>query len=38
MAIVGLGMAVAPHARSLQDLADRVDVAAAYSPTRARRH
>jgi predicted dehydrogenase len=37
MAIVGLGMAVAPHARSLQDLADRVDVAAAYSPTRARR-
>lgn len=30
-------MAVAPHARSLADLAERVDVAAAYSPTKARR-
>ena len=37
MAIVGLGMAVAPHAQSLRDLAGRVDVAAAFSPTRARR-
>jgi predicted dehydrogenase len=37
IAIVGLGMAVAPHARSLRDLAGRVDVAAAFSPTRARR-
>lgn len=30
-------MAVAPHAQSLADLAERVDVAAAYSPTKARR-
>jgi predicted dehydrogenase len=30
-------MAVAPHAKSLLDLADRVEVAAAYSPTEARR-
>ena len=37
VAIVGLGMAVAPHAQSLRDLADRVDVVAAYSPTEARR-
>jgi predicted dehydrogenase len=33
--IVGLGMAVAPHAKSLQDL--KVEVAYAYSPTVARR-
>ena len=33
--IVGLGMAVAPHAKSLQDL--KVEVAYAYSPTAARR-
>ena len=31
VAIIGLGMAVAPHAKSLMDLADRVEVAAAYS-------
>jgi len=37
IAIVGLGMAVAPHARSLRDLADRADVVAACSPTQARR-
>jgi len=37
IALVGLGMAVAPHARSLVDLAQRVDVAAAFSPTAARR-
>ena len=37
IAIIGLGMAVAPHAQSLRDLADRVEVAAAYSPTEARR-
>jgi len=37
IAIIGLGMAVAPHAKSLIDLADRVEVAAAYSPTEARR-
>ena len=37
LALVGLGMAVTPHAKSLVDLADRVDVAWAYSPTAARR-
>ena len=37
IAIIGLGMAVAPHAQSLLDLADCVAVAAAYSPTAARR-
>ena len=37
IALLGLGMAVAPHARSLADLAARVEVAAAYSPTKARR-
>ena len=31
VAIIGLGMAVGPHARSLTDLADRVEVAAAFS-------
>ena len=36
-AIIGLGMAAAPHARSLADLRDRVEVAAAYSPTAGRR-
>ena len=37
LGMVGLGMASAPHARSLLDLADRVEVVAAYSPTPARR-
>ena len=37
IAIIGLGMAAAPHAQSPHDLADRVEVAAAYSPTEARR-
>ena len=37
MAIVGLGMAVVPHAKSALDLADRVEVAYAYSPSAARR-
>ena len=37
LAIVGLGMAVTPHAQSLQDLADRVEVVAAFSPSAARR-
>ena len=37
VAIVGLGMAVAPHAASLVDLRARVDVAWAYSPSAARR-
>ena len=37
IALVGLGMAVTPHAKSLLDLADRVDVAYAMSPSAARR-
>ena len=35
--VIGLGMAAAPHAKSLLDLEDRVEVAAAFSPTAARR-
>jgi predicted dehydrogenase len=35
--IIGLGMAVAPHARSFRDLADRVTVRGAYSPSAERR-
>jgi len=37
VAIVGLGMAVAPHAKSYVDLADRVELAYAYSPSENRR-
>ncbi len=37
IAVIGLGMAVAPHAKSLLDLADRAEVVACYSPTEARR-
>jgi predicted dehydrogenase len=37
LAIVGLGMAVTPHAKSLLDLSDRVEIAHAYSPSEARR-
>lgn len=37
IAVIGLGMAVAPHAKSLLDLAGRVEVKACYSPTEARR-
>jgi predicted dehydrogenase len=37
LAIIGLGMASAPHAKSLQDLRDRVEVAAAFSPSASRR-
>jgi predicted dehydrogenase len=37
IALIGLGMAVTPHARSLMDLRDRVDVAAAFSPSAERR-
>lgn len=37
IAIVGLGMAVPPHAKGLLDLADEVEVAAAFSPGAARR-
>jgi UDP-N-acetyl-2-amino-2-deoxyglucuronate dehydrogenase len=35
--VIGLGMAVAPHARSLVDLQERARVAYAYSPSAARR-
>ena len=37
VAIVGLGMAVGPHAKSLLDLKDKAEVAYAVSPTEARR-
>ena len=37
IAIIGLGMAVTPHARSLLDLKDRVEVVHAMSPSAARR-
>ena len=37
IALVGLGMAVTPHAKSLLDLRGRATVAYAYSPTRERR-
>jgi len=37
VALVGLGMAVTPHAKSLLDLRDRVQVAYAYSPSEVRR-
>ena len=37
IAIIGLGMAVTPHAKSLIDLKDRLEVVAAFSPSEARR-
>jgi predicted dehydrogenase len=37
VALIGLGMALAPHAKSLLDLQDRVEVAHAMSPSEARR-
>jgi predicted dehydrogenase len=37
IAIIGLGMAVTPHTKSLLDLRDRVEVAHAYSRSAARR-
>ena len=37
IAVVGLGMAVTPHAKGLVDLADRVEVAYAFSPSEKRR-
>lgn len=37
IAIVGLGMAVTPHARGLVDLADTVEVVHAFSPSESRR-
>ena len=38
IALVGLGMAVTPHAKGLIDLSDKVRVAHAFSPGAARRH
>lgn len=37
IALVGLGMAVTPHAKGLLDLSERVEVAYAFSPSTARR-
>jgi len=37
IAVVGLGMAVTPHAQSLRDLAQRVEIVAAYSRSAERR-
>ena len=37
IAIVGLGMAVTPHARGLLDLADKLEVVHAFSPSEGRR-
>jgi len=37
LAIVGLGMAVTPHAKSLIDLAERVEVVTAFTPSAKRR-
>ena len=37
MAVIGLGMAVLPHAKSFIDLKDRLEIVAGYSPTEARR-
>jgi predicted dehydrogenase len=37
LAIIGLGMAVTPHAKSLIDLKDRVEVVHAFSPSATRR-
>jgi predicted dehydrogenase len=37
IAVIGLGMAVTPHAKSLLDLQDRVEVAYAFSRSEARR-
>ncbi len=37
MAVIGLGMAVGPHAKSYIDLKDRLEIVTAYSPTEARR-
>jgi UDP-N-acetyl-2-amino-2-deoxyglucuronate dehydrogenase len=37
VAIVGLGMALGPHLRSLEELAGRVEIAACYTPSAERR-
>ncbi len=38
IAVIGLGVAAAPHLKSLADLSDRVEVAAVYSPSADRRN
>ena len=38
VALLGLGMAVKPHAQSLLDLQERIEVAAAYAPSAQRRN
>jgi len=37
LAIVGLGMALKPHSRSLDELSDRAEIAACYAPSAERR-
>jgi UDP-N-acetyl-2-amino-2-deoxyglucuronate dehydrogenase len=37
LGLIGLGMAVTPHARALQELSDEVEVVGAFSPTPERR-
>lgn len=37
IAIIGLGMALKPHLASLEELAERVEIAACYTPSAARR-
>jgi UDP-N-acetyl-2-amino-2-deoxyglucuronate dehydrogenase len=37
IAIIGLGMALKPHLKSLEDLADRVEISGCYTPNLARR-
>jgi UDP-N-acetyl-2-amino-2-deoxyglucuronate dehydrogenase len=37
IALIGLGMAVTPHAKSMVDLKDRVEIVHAFSPSEARR-
>ena len=37
LAVIGLGMALKPHIRSLEELSDRVEIAACYSPSKERR-
>ena len=37
IAIIGLGMALKPHLESLRELGDRVEIAACYTPSAARR-
>ena len=35
--IIGLGMALKPHLKSLEELADRVEIAACFTPSAERR-